>query len=338
MIDLLIPWALVIALLYPIRQLERVFHQHIFKVGWLFTKNMRRTTIIYYCLFAPGVALNQFVYWLTAGFLNVRAERAFTWPETQEMAELKLNFVKLARGVGSIKLAIISIAPLFVAIAVITVIANNILNVSEFVALVSATAAPTPLGSLNTSDPAVTLGVAFEHLFAIPDLWLWLYLIVTIANTMMPDGKSLRGWRPILLGVVVVVGVIYALGVGDTIMISLLGGSLAQVLSGLGLTFAVIIIVDLIAIGVLGGIESIYERITGDSATFQNGKLIAMRRDEILKLRQQQREKEEKQAKQEAARAAVTSIYDLPLPIPPGPGRLSASQDESPEPAEAEPV
>jgi hypothetical protein len=336
-IDLLIPWLLVIALLYPIRQLERVFHQHLFKVGWLFTKNWRRTTILYYSLFAPGVALNQFVYWLTAGILDVRAERALTWPETQEIAELRLNFVKLARGVGAIKVAIISIAPLCAAIIIIAIIAHSVLNVGEFVAILNGTALPTAApGAPLTED--LTLRIAFQHLFAIPDLWLWLYLIVTIANTMMPDAKSLRGWRPVLLVIGAAVIVLYALGVGDQVLIALFGGSLSQVLSGLGLTLGVIIVVDLVAIGVLGAIEAIYERITGDSATFQNGKLVALRREELLKQRQQQREKEAKQAKQEAARGSLTSIYDLAFPLPPAPGKLTPSQDESPEPAEAEPV
>jgi hypothetical protein len=323
--DLLVPWVLVLGLLYPMRRLERWLHQHIFKVGWLATKSFRRTTIIYYCLFLPGVALNQFIYWLTAGLINVRADSTIAWPETQEIGELQLNFVKLAKNTGQIRVAIISIAPMLIGIALITWIAASILNVSEFVALLELA-----LANAET-DLGERLSLAFEHLFAIPDLWLWLYLIFAIANTMFPDAKSLQGWRPILIVLAIVLVLVYALGIGDQIMFSLLGGSLSSVLSVLGLTFAVIIAVDLIWIGILGGIESLIERITGDSATFEKGKLVAVRRADLIKQREQQREKEEKAAKQGIGRAVGTpTVYRLHFPIPTGPTRVPAAQGESP--------
>jgi hypothetical protein len=321
---------LVIGLLYPMRRMERWLHQHLFKVGWLFTKNLRRTTILYYCLFLPGVVLYEFVYWLAAGLVNVRAEAAFAWPETQASAELKLNFVKLGKNVGQVKLALISLSPLLVGIIVIAFIANNILNVPEFLEIFQ----PDPIS--GEIDAAAALESAIAKLFAIPDLWLWFYLIFTIANTMMPDPKSLRGMRPILIAAAGIVAGMYALGVGDAIMLALLGGSLARVLDVLGLTFGVIIAVDLFMIAVLGSIEALVERLTGDSAAFHNGKLIAMRREEIIQQRQQEREKQQKRL-EAARRAPLSSIYDLPLPIPGAPSSKNpAAQGASP--AEAEPV
>ncbi len=85
------------------RRLERWLHQHIFKVGWLLTKNLQTTTILYYTFFLPGVVLHEFIYWLFAGFINVRAERAIAWPEAQAIAELRLNFIRLARNTGRIR-------------------------------------------------------------------------------------------------------------------------------------------------------------------------------------------------------------------------------------------
>ncbi len=317
---------LVIGLLYPMRRLERWLHQHLFKVGWLFTKNLRQTTILYYCLFLPGVVLYEFVYWLVAGLLNVRAEATFAWPETQESAELKLNFVKLGKNVGQVKLAVISLSPLLVGIIIITLIANNILNVPEFLEIFQ------PDRISGEMNAGAALNAAAAKLFAIPDLWLWFYLIFTIANTMTPEPKSLKGWRPILIAAAGVVVLLYALGVGEAILIALLSGSLAQVSGVLGLTFGVIIAVDLFMIGVLGSIEAVIERFSGDSATFQNGKLVAMRRAEIIRQKQQQREKQEKTAR----RAPANSIYDLPLPIPGAPsGKSPTTYGTSPAEAES---
>ena len=61
--------------------LRRWLQQHVFKVGWLLTKNLQTTTILFYTLFLPGVILNQFVTWMAAGILNVRAERAIRGPK-----------------------------------------------------------------------------------------------------------------------------------------------------------------------------------------------------------------------------------------------------------------
>jgi hypothetical protein len=310
-IDLLIPWLLVIGLLYPMRRLEGWLHQHMFKVGWLATKDFSTTTVLYYSLFLPGVALHEFTRWLVAGMLNVRAERAIRWPEKQEIGELHLDFVRLAKNTSAFKLAIISLAPLLVGMGIISFIANNVLLLDGVMAAIYG----------ETND----WGAAISRLLTTPDLWLWAYIILAISNTMMPEWKNLRGWRPILIALVIVIVALYLIGTGDVVLMALLGGPFANTLNTLALTFTVIIGIDLLATGILGGIESLIERITGDSATFQNGKLVAMRREEVIKLRQQQQEKEQKQqAKTRALPSGAPSIYRFPLPVPPAPGREAA--------------
>ncbi len=311
MIDLLIPWLLVIGLLYPMRRLERWLHQHLFKVGWLATKDFSTTTILYYSLFLPGVALHEFTRWLVAGMLNVRAERAIRWPEKQEIGELRLDFVRLAKNTSPLKLAMISLAPLLMGMSVISFIANHILLLDGLMSVIYG----------ESSD----WGAALARLLSTPDLWLWAYIILAISNTMMPDWKNLRGWRPLVIAVTIVIVALYLIGTGDAILMALLGGPLANTLNTLALTFAVIIGIDLLATGVLGGIESLIERVTGDSATFQNGKLVAMRREEIIRMRQQQQEREQKQqTRARALPSGAPTIYRFPLPVPPAPGREAA--------------
>jgi len=85
----------VATLLYLLRQLERWLHQHIFKVGWLFTKSFQTTTTLYYAFFLPGIFLNELVRWMVAALLDIRAERTFEWPQQQDIGELKLNFIRI---------------------------------------------------------------------------------------------------------------------------------------------------------------------------------------------------------------------------------------------------
>ncbi|MEO8397943.1 MAG: hypothetical protein ABI700_33425, partial [Chloroflexota bacterium] len=177
--EFVLPWLVVGVLLYAMRRLERWQHQHIFKVGWLLTKNLQTTTIFYYTFFLPGVFLHEFVYWMAAGILNVRAERAIAWPEAQAIAELNLNFIKLNRNTSRIKVAIISIMPLISGLALIWLITNNVLNLNLVIAVLNG-------GKLEDFGSALTL------LLSTPDVWIWVYLVFAIANTMFPNMEALR--------------------------------------------------------------------------------------------------------------------------------------------------
>lgn len=304
---------LVGALLYVVRRLEHWLHQHIFKVGWLLTKRLQTTTILYYTFFLPGVVLHEVILWLVAGILNVRAERAFAWPEATAIAELKLNFIRLERNTNRIKVVIISLAPLLGGLAMLWLISNSILNLPLVIAV----------GRAGAFDD---LTAAARLLLATPDVWLWIYLMFTIANTMFPNREVLRGWRPALTILAVVLVVLYVVGIGQQLFLENLALPITQGMSGLALIFAVIIAIDLLVTGVLGTIEAIIERITGHSATFRDGKLIALTREEILRNREQQRAKQERERERQkqvkASRVSgPPSFYRLPLPIPGAPGK-----------------
>lgn len=321
------------------RRLEHWLHQHIFKVGWLLTKNLRTTTVLYYTFFLPGVVLHELLVWLVAGVLNVRAERALVWPEAQAVAELKLNFVRLTKNSNPFKAALINLAPLIGALALLWLITSSVLNLNLVLALLR-------------SGSWAAVGDAVNVLLLTPDVWLWVYLMFTIANTMMPDRQSLRGWRPVLIGLGVLIVLLYVVGIGQQVFLENLAIPISDGLSRLALIFIVIIVIDLIVTGVLGLLEAIIERITRDSATFQNGKLVAITREELLRQRQQARAKAEQQRARRTANqsrlaapaAGPPSFYKLPLPIPGGPGRSAAepalpARDESAAlPAAAAPV
>jgi len=307
-----------IALLWVQRRLEAWLSQHLFKVGWLVTKDLRSTTLIYYLIFLPGVVLHELTLWLTAGILNVRADRAFAWPEPQSMAELKLNFVRISGRASPLKLAVIHTMPLIVGVGIIYYIANAVLNVTGFISLME--------------DGTVSFDAALARLVNTPDFFLWLYLIFVIGFTMWPDVKMLKGWRIVGLIALGIVIFLYALGIGDTVLTNGLALPLNQGLNILSAAIGVLIVIQLLLTGLLGVIEAAIERITGDSATFQNGKLVAISRAERLKQEAEQRAKLEKQRKQEAERArasssGVPSIYKLPLPIPGGPGKETLMMD-----------
>ncbi len=275
-------------------------------------KRYETTTILYYAFFLPGVFLYELSYWLMAGLLNVRADRAIVWPEKQEIGELKLNFVQLAPKAGQLRTAIITITPFITGLLLVSVISNNILNVQEFL-------------SLLNNGYLVDLTAAINQFTSAQDFWLWLYITFAISNTSMPSMKDLRGLRGVMIAGGVIVGILFMLGVGNEAIVTFLAGTVTDVLNNLAGILAVIIGVDLFMVAVLGTIEAVIERITADSATFENGKMVTMSRAEMLEKRAKDREKAARRGT--AAAAPRLSIYQSPLPIPGPPGK------EAPTPA-----
>lgn len=298
-----------VALFYGLRQLERWLHQHIFKVGWLILKDFQQTTLLYYTFFLPGVIINQLVYWLMAGVLDVRADRAIRLPEKQEIGELKLNFIKLSKKASPAKVSIITLTPFLAGLFFILFAMNNIFQVNNAFADFDGT-----LDSLLRGIGRIT---------SAPDFWLWAYLLFTVANTMMPDFKQIRGLRWILSIIGVAMVGLFIIGVGDEIANATLAGPILNVLNALSGAFAFVIILDAVAVGILSVIENTIEYITGDSATFKNGKMIAMTREQVIASRNQDRQKKMqslKEPKQISPLAGVPSVYKLPFPIPSAPG------------------
>jgi hypothetical protein len=311
---------LAVGLFIPLRRLQHWLHQHVFKVGWLLTKSFHTTTILYYTFFLPGVILYEVSYWLAASIVNVRADRAISWPEKQEIGELRLNFVKLHKSANPVKVGLIALAPLVTGIIAVWHIATNILHVDEFI---------------NTmTSGSGDLGIALSELTTAPDFWLWIYVIFAISSTMIPDFKALRGLR--ILGIALVVAVVglFVLGVGDEMVSQALTGPVATALNVLAGVFAVMIAANLAMTAMLGLVESIIERITGDSATFVKGKLVAMTRAEVQAMRAKEAEQARKakqtaKARTETATSGPPSVYKLSFPIPGPPGKETVSQSET---------
>lgn len=297
-------YLLVLALFYAMRRTERILRQHVFKVGWLLTKNLQTTTIIFYLVFLPGVVLHEFVLWLMAGFLNVRAERALQWPEAQAMAELRLTFVKISRSAGAVRLALIAAAPFITGVLFIWYAATEALRIPQFITVAQA-------GGLDGMGSAVRL------LVNQPNFALWVYLILTVANTMLPDPKMLTGWRSIAFAVGIGVILLWVTQAGQSVFQNALLPQLGNIAEILLVTLPVIVLINLLSAGLLGAFEAVYERLTGDSATFQNGKLVAMRRAELIEQKRQQAARTARAKIPRGARENLSSIYQLPFPLPP---------------------
>jgi hypothetical protein len=309
----------VIVLFNLLQQMETWLHQHIFKVGWLVTKNFQTTTILYYTFFLPGVILYELVRWMIAGILDVRAEGAVAFPEKQEIAELKLNFIKLHKRAPAWKVRIINSAPPFVGLLIIYLIALNVYDIREMIEAMQP-------GTIE----AFFQGVA--RLIATQDFVIWTYLVFTISNVTIPNNLVVSGWGSAVRTFIVAAVLLMIVGFADEVYRTVTPLTING-LNALSTLFLLLMGINGAVTVILSAIENTIERITGDSATFKSGKLIAMRRKEILAMREQERQKALKAKQQRAQKPALPagppSIYRMPLPIPGAPGDVSVTQAPS---------
>jgi hypothetical protein len=297
-------------LYWLLRQMERWLQQHIFKVGWLVTKDFRTTTVLYYVFFLPGVILHEVVVWLAAGIFNVRADRATQFPQPQEVPELRLTFVRISPRAPKWKIAIINLAPTAAGFATVALIANGILDITP------------ALRAMRTGD-LDDIGRGLRLLTGTTDFWLWTYVLFTVANTMSPKLDTAREVliRPLIIAAGAALVVILALGLLQDAVVAI-SVAFEQIFNVLAAVFAVTVAVNAAAIFLLAVIENSIERMTGDSATIdRNGKLVAKKRAEILAEREQERlramrARETAKAQAPSAVEGIPSIYRLPLPLP----------------------
>ncbi|MFW5708746.1 MAG: hypothetical protein ACOCX5_00865, partial [Chloroflexota bacterium] len=212
------------------------------------------------------------------------------------------------------KVSIISAAPFFAGLAIVLFLAQNVFNIGEVLAILQS-------GTLNAFTRALS------RLVAAPDFWLWAYILFTISNTMTPELKQITSLRWVWIGLAAVLLPLLLIGVGDEVVGTALTGPVADVLNFLTTAFLIIIVFDLLAIGLLAVIENSIEFVTGDSATFKNGKMVVMTREEAHAEREKERKKERtrKEKRREAAAAGPPSVYKLSFPLPGAPGEEPVS-------------
>jgi hypothetical protein len=305
---------IVCATFYMTRRMEVWLHRHIFKVGWLVLSNSKTTTLIYYTFFLPGIVLNQFVRWLVAGILDVQAKHAIALPETQEIGELKLDFVKIHPKASSLKLAIINIMPFLVGLFVILLIAEHIFDIGTIEKTIRE----------GTED---NFQFIINHTMNIPDFWIWAYLLFTVSNTMTPDFSLIKNYQRNLIIGLAIVGLFVAWGVGQAVIGDIINGPISQIFNLFSTAFIVILVFNLIGVMILAVIENAIETITGKSATFKNGKMEVKTRKEIQEEREKARKKQAsaRDEKKKQLPAGPPSIYNFQLALPEGPSTESVT-------------
>ncbi|MBN1564771.1 MAG: hypothetical protein JXA10_13070 [Anaerolineae bacterium] len=247
LLDLLTPWFSLAAILVPLVYVEKWIHSHLYGVGWLLTEDDKSATALYYVLLFPGVFLHEFTQYLMAGALNVKIERMIQWPEAQKNGTLRLDFVKIKEA-RWFQAALIGATPLITGMALVWVISSQILGLNHVVAAIQA-------------QDSARFQTALTDLASTPDFFLWMFLIFTISNAMLPTPADRQGWPLLFAAFAGVIGVLLVIGVGD-VLYERATGPWANAIENVTTAFAMVLVVELPGIIFIGFIEEVLERIT----------------------------------------------------------------------------
>ncbi|MBI3362236.1 MAG: hypothetical protein HY023_14125 [Chloroflexi bacterium] len=241
-------WLWLLVALGPLLFLERWVHRHAQGLGLLITRHPDLALVLYSLVFLPGIIVHEGSHWLMATLLGVRAPKISFWPQKQPDGTLRLGFVETEK-VDFFREALIGVAPLLGGCTVILLIGYGRLAV----------------GPLGEALAAGDLGGVFRALsgtLAASDFLIWLYLIFSVSNAMMPSASDRRAWPAFLLILLLLGLVIFWAGFGSLLTQSLTGPMTAG-LRVIASAFTITVFIDLIAMGLVWAAEAGLSRVTG---------------------------------------------------------------------------
>jgi hypothetical protein len=193
---------------------------------------------VYFVVVLPGVVVHELSHWLMAKILGVRV----SWPKIGPVRKgrsrrVSLGSVRVGK-VDPVRASLIGMAPLIAGSALILLIGNLVLGVEEFSQAVA-----------GQGVKGILAGLA--QVVRVADFWLWLYLIFSISNAMLPSESDMATVRPVLLflgGVAAVVLIVSGIPAFPQEVVDAVNDVARTLASAFGLTLAV----DLVFMAVIG--------------------------------------------------------------------------------------
>ncbi len=251
MFDALTPILWVLITFPIVLVMERWIQLHLQGTAFLLTKHRKASLAIYAIIMFPGVVLHEFSHWFTANMLGVQTGRLSLWPEIMKDGNIRLGYVEYykTKDLGPFRESLIGVAPLVFGITAVISIGIFVFGGNDLINVVYA-------------DEPDRVSAVINHIFAVPDVWLWLYLLFTISNAMMPSPSDRKAWPFFLAAVTLAIVILYFMGFQRVLWEGLVG-PVATVFTYIGIALGITIIVDLIFMMLISSIEWLLGRVRG---------------------------------------------------------------------------
>lgn len=241
-------WFWLLVVLAPLVVLERWIHRHLQGVWLLILRDADLALIVYSLIMLPGVILHEGSHWLAATLLLVRTGRFSIIPERMPNGTLRLGYVETAK-VDFVREALIGAAPLMFGAGVIIFVGYGRLGVG-------------PVGEALARGDLLTMTQALQTMTRVPDFWLWLYLVFTVSNSMLPSASDRRAWPLVLFLIAALGGVLFYAGFGSVLM-QTVAGPLDAAVRALAAAFTITVGLDLFFAPIIWLVERGIMRVTG---------------------------------------------------------------------------
>ncbi|MGD2176268.1 MAG: hypothetical protein PVG71_00440 [Anaerolineae bacterium] len=185
---------------------ERWIHRHLQGTMLILTGDREVAVMLYALPLMPGILLHEVSHALVAKVLGVRVGRVSIRPKLADK-RIQLGFVPVEE-TDFVRASLIGLAPLLTGSAVILLIGYLAFDIGAM------------QQAFIEADWA-RLVAGFAGMLKAPDIWLWLYLVFTISNAMLPSQSDRRSWTPIILFLVLAAALAWLAGLGPTLVASL---------------------------------------------------------------------------------------------------------------------
>ncbi|NTU62483.1 MAG: hypothetical protein HGB05_03570, partial [Chloroflexi bacterium] len=195
----------------------------------------------------PGVALHELSHATVAALLGVKTANLTLIPQRQPDGHVRLGSVQVER-VDVVRSSLIGLAPLLAGSIAIVLIVRFAFDVNT-------------LGEAVQRGDIAGLLSLLGGLLRAPDAWLWLYLLFSIANAMMPSPSDRETWPPVILFSLLLLSLAVAFGLNSAI--EGVGAIVDQIMRWLAAAFTITLIVDAPFVAIIFLIEVTSSRALG---------------------------------------------------------------------------
>lgn len=243
-------WGLVfwtVVLFAPLLWLVRRVHDGLQELFFLLTDHRTAAVYMFQVLLLPGVVLHELSHYVVARFLGVRIRRFSLRPEVRgekiQMGAVVVDKPDFIRGL------MIGLAPLLLGSISVVLIGQHVFDVD---AVIAAAASNDTQGLFN----------AIRAAFGVNDAWIWLYLVFSISNAMLPSESDRESLWPMVVFTGCIVGAFAVAGRGPE-LISSLAQPVETALGVLITAFGITLFVDVVFAALISALRASISLLTG---------------------------------------------------------------------------
>jgi hypothetical protein len=234
-------------MLGPLLLLQPRLHREVQAVFLLITRRPALSIGLFSMLFFPGVFLHETSHYITARLLGVRTGHFSLIPRPTAKGKLVMGFVE-TETTDTVRDALIGMAPLLAGGALVAYIGL-------------ARMALAPVGEALLQGKAVAFWSGLARMPLQPDFWLWFYLAFAVSSTMLPSASDRRGWLPLTLSFLLLLGLALLAGAGPWMLVNI-APRFNQGLRAAAGVFAISLAITIVALLPFWGLSRVLSRIT----------------------------------------------------------------------------